>query len=310
MRLEQLRQFIAVAQKGNFRKASRELGISQSALTRSIQSLEQYFNVPLFDRLASGVILTYYGRSVMKWAEETVASSLNIKRYVDLLSEASTGTFVVGTGSYFMDNILAIALSRFYQRYPKMSIKVVKVTAKNVGNMLLNQEIDIFLGLIDGTLKTQDIFMKNFETGPITIFCRKGHPLLNISDPDLAVVLKYPFAGPIIPEEVRVQADRYRYEVTGEDRPLLDIEFDSYAQIRNLVELSNSVGGLPESIMAPYLTDGLFVGLPVSFPDISHTTSISYLKERTLLPATKFMVEELTKIVLERNRATKPGEPA
>ena len=302
MRLEQLRQFIAVAQNGNFRKASRELGISQPALTRSIQNLEQYFSVPLFDRLSSGVILTYYGRSVMEWAEETVASFRNIKRYIDLLSDPSTGTFVVGTGSYFMDNILAVALSKFLQRYPKLTIRVINVTGRNAEKMLLNQEIDIYLGVIDGALKTEDVFVKTFETGPVTIFCRKGHPLLNISGPDLAVVLKYPFVGPIVPEEVRVQIDRYRYELTGEDRPLIDIEFDSYAQIRKLVELSDCVGGCPESIMAPYLNDGLFVGLPVSLPGIKHYASISYLKDRTFLPATKLIVEELTKIVQEKER--------
>jgi len=302
MRIEQLRQFIAVAQIGNFRKASKELGISQPALTRSIQNLEQYFNVPLLDRLSSGVILTYYGKSVMEWAEETVESSRNIKRFVDLLSEASTGALVIGTGSYFMDNILAIALSRFLRRYPKLIIKVIKATGRNAENMLLSQEIDIYLGLIDGALKTEDIFVKTIETGPMIIFCRKGHPLLNISGPDMALVLKYPFIGPIAPEEIRVQANRYRYELTGENRPFMDIEFDSYAQIRKIVELSDCVGGLPESIMTPYLNDGLFVGLPVSLPGIKHFTSISYLRDRTFLPATKFIVEELTKIVEEGSR--------
>ena len=300
MRLEQLRQFIAVAQTGNFRKASKELGISQPALTRSIQNLEQYFSVPLFDRLTSGATLTYYGKSVMEWAEETVASSVNLKRYVDLLSKASTGTLVIGTGSYFMDNILAEALGKFLQRYPELRIRVIKDTGKNAENMLLNQEIDIFLGMIDGTLKRKDIVVKTFETGPFTIFCRQSHPLLNISRPDLAVVFKYPFVGPIPPEEVRVQIDRYRYELTGEKRPFIDVEFDSYAQIRKLVELSNCVGGLPESIMAPYLNDGLFVGLPISLPGIKHFTSISYLRDRTFLPATRLLVEELTKIVQEK----------
>jgi len=302
MRLEQLRQLIAVAQYGNFRKASKELGISQPALTRSIQNLEHYFEVPLFDRLASGVTLTYYGKSVMEWAEETVTSSLNIKRYVHLLSEASTGTLVIGTGSYFMDNILSVALGKFLQRYPNLSIRVIKDTGKNAEIMLLNHEIDIFLGMIDGTLRSTEIMVKTFETGPITIFCRQSHPLLNISNPDLAVVLKYPFVGPIVPKDVLVNANHLRYELTGEDRPLLDIEFDSYSQIRKLVELSNCVGAIPESIMAPYLNDGSFVGLPVSLPGIKHYTSISYLRDRTFLPATRLLVEELTKIVQKRSK--------
>ncbi len=236
----------------------------------------------------------------MVWAEKTIASSLNVKRYVDLLSKASTGTLVIGTGSYFMDNILSVALGKFLQRYPKLHIRVIKDTGKNAENMLLNQEIDIFLGTIDGTLKGEDIKVKTLETGPVTIFCRQSHPLLNISRPDLAVVFKYPVVGPIPPEEVRVQIDRYRYELTGEERPFIDVELDSYAQVRKLVETSNCVGGLPESIMTLYLNDGLFVGLPVSLPSIKHFTSISYLRERTFLPATRLLVEELTKIVQER----------
>ena len=302
MRLEQLQQFIIVAKFGNFRKASRELGLSQPALTRSIQNLELYYNVPLFDRLSSGVALTEYGRTVMVWAEETIASSRSVKRYVDLLSDASIGSLVIGAGSYFDDFILVTAMSRLLEKHPKLNIRIIRDIGRNAENMILNRQIDIYLGMIDGKLKTEDVFVNKFETGPITIFCRQSHPLLNISGPDLAVVLKYPFVGPIVPEVIREKGDRYRYELTGEDRPLIDIEFDSYSQIRKLVELSNCVGAIPESIMAPYLNDGLFVGLPVSLPGIKHYTSISYLRDRTFLPATKLIVEELTKIVEEGSR--------
>jgi DNA-binding transcriptional LysR family regulator len=303
MRLEQVIQFVAVAQNGNFRKASKALGISQPALTRSIQSLEKYFNVPLFDRLTSGVILTEYGKFVMLWAQETIDSSQNIKRYVDLLSKASTGKLVIGTGAYFDDFILVMALSRLLEKYPKLNIRVIRDTGKNAENMILNSQIDIFLGMIDGTLKTEDIFVKTFETGPITLFCRRGHPLLKIFDPDLAAVLEYPFVGPIVPEEIRVKADRFRYELTGEDRPLIDIELDNYAQIREIVKLSYCIGGLPESIMIPYLNDGSLVRLPVSLPGIKHYTSISYLKNRTLLPATRLIIEKLTEIVQEKSES-------
>jgi len=309
MRLEQLRQFIAVAHKGNFRKASRELGISQPALTRSIQSLEHYFNAPLFDRLSSGVVLTEYGQTVMAWAEETITSSRNVKRYVDLLMDASIGSLIIGTGAFFDDFILATALSRLLKKYPRLNIRVTRDTGKNAESMLLQRQIDIFLGMIDGTLKSEDVIVNSIETGPVMIFCRKDHPLLKISDPDMAVVLRYPFIGPIVPEEIRVKADRYRYELTGEDRPFIDIEFDSYAQIRKIVELSDCVGGLPESIMTPYLNEGLLVRLPVSLPGIKHYASISYLKGRTLLPATELLIGELTKIVQGRSRESRPGEP-
>ncbi len=306
MRLEQLRQFIAVAQKGNFRKAGRELGISQPALTRSIQNLEQYFNVPLFDRLTSGVVLTEYGRSVMLWAQETINSSQNIKRYVDLLSEASTGTLVVGTGTYFADSVLAIALSRLLERYPKLNIRIIRDTGKNAEKMILSRQIDIFLGWSDDILKTHDILVNTIKTGPIVIFCRMGHPLLKICNPDLGAIFKYPFVGPIVPEEHRIRIDRFRYDLTGGHRPFFDIEFDSYPEVRRIVELSDCIGALPESNMIPFLNDDLFARLPVSL-DITHTVSISYLKERSLLPAAEYLIEELMKVVQEKLRILNAG---
>lgn len=302
MRLEQLRQFIVVAQKGNFRKAGRELGISQPALTRSIQNLEQYFNVPLFDRLSSGVTLTEYGRTVMDWAEETITSSINVKRYVELLSGASTGKLVIGTGAYFADSVLAEAVGKVIKKSPSLNIKVIRGTWKNAERMLLNREIDLFLGWTDDTSRSNDITIKTLLTDSIILFCRKHHPLLRRYKLELGDVLKFPLAGPMVPDEVHEKIDRFRYEFTGVDQPLLAVEFDSYSEVRKVVELSDCIGGLPESCMLPYFKNGLLKRLPVSFPGLTGRAGISYLKGRTLLPATKFIIDELTKNVQERSR--------
>jgi DNA-binding transcriptional LysR family regulator len=302
MRLEQLRQFIAVAQKGNFRKASRELNISQPALSRSIQSLEQHFNVPLFDRLSSGVTLTEYGRTVMVWAQETITSSGNVKRYVDLLSAASTGTLVVGSGAYFADSVLASAVGRLIKKNPALHMRIVRETWKNAEGMLRNRQIDLFLGWTDEDPGSEDIAVNTILTDPIVLFCRKQHPLLLRYQPEMGDVLKFPIAGPMVPEEIHERIDRIRYEFTGVDQPLLAVEFDSYSEVREIVKLSDCVGGLPESCMMPFFKDGSFGRLPVSFPGLSGRAGISYLKGRTLLPAMRMLIEELTAIVQERDQ--------
>jgi len=302
MRFEQLQQFVAVAQKGNFRKASKELGISQPALTRSIQNLEQYFNVPLFDRLPSGVALTEYGRTVIAWAEVTIASSLNVKRYIDLLSGVSTGKLVIGSGAYFADSVLAEAVGKVIKTSPSLNIKIIRGPWKDAERMLLNRQIDLFLGWTDETTTSMDIAVKTLLTEPIVLFCRKDHPLLSRNEPNLGDVLEFPIAGPMVPDEVLEKIDKFRYEYTDVDQPLLAVEFDSYSEVRKIVQLSDCVGGLPESCMLPYFKDGMFHRLPVSFPGLSGRAGISYLKGRTLLPATELLIEELTKIVQGRSQ--------
>jgi DNA-binding transcriptional LysR family regulator len=298
--MDQLRQLIAIAKNGNFRKASKELGISQPALTRSIQNLEHYFGVPLFDRLPNEVVLTEYGRNVKVWAEEIVTSTLNIKRYVELLSDASTGKLIIGTGAYFADSVLAEVVGKVIKKNPSLNIKVIRITWKSAERMLINRDIDLFLGWTDDTTRSKDITVKILLTDPIILFCRRHHPLLQRYKPELGDVLKFPIAGPMVPDEVQENIDRFRYEFTGVDQPLLAVEFDSYSEVRKVVELSDCVGGLPESCMIPYLKDGPFERLPVSFPGLTGRAGISYLKGRTLLPANELIIEELVQVIQGR----------
>ncbi len=302
MRLEQLQQFIAVAQNGNFRKASRELGISQPALTRSIQSLEEYFNVPLFDRLSSGVVITEYGRTVMAWAEETVSSAGNIRRFLDLLSNASTGKIIIGTGAYFADSVLAAAVGIVIKNNPSLNIKVVRDSWKNAQRKLLDRQIDLFLGWTEENWRSNDISVKTILSDPIVLFTRTHHPLLGKNKMDLGDVLEFPLAGPMIPDEIHQKIDKFRFEYTGVDRPLLAVEFDSYSEVRKIVQLSDCVGGLPESCMLPFFREGSMVRLPVSFPGLKGRTGISHLKDITLLPAARFIIQELTEILQDRLR--------
>ncbi len=300
MRLNQLRHFVAVARLGNFRKASQELGISQPALTRSIQNLEQYFNVRLFDRLPGETVPTPYGETVLEWAEETLATSANIKRYVEQLSGATTGELIIGIGTYFADSVLAEALSRILVRFPALKMKIVRATGRNAQNLLLNRQIDIYLGWVDEFDKTDHVSSHTFSTGPIVIFCRKGHPVLQNIKPDWKEIREYPFIAPIVPADIQINVNRYISEITGVEGALIDIEFDSYSEVRKVVELSDCIGGLPESSMNPFLDEGIFQRLPVSFPGVSGKGSISYLKGKTLLPAVEHLIQELMQVVEKR----------
>jgi DNA-binding transcriptional LysR family regulator len=298
MRLDQLRQLVVVAQKGNFRRASKDLGISQPALTRSIQKLEDHFGVPLLDRLTSGVIPTTYGRVVVDWADKTIASSENLKRQVGLLEELFAGTFVVGTGPYFSDFILAEIISKVLKKHPQLKITVKMDQWRNLEELLLSHEIDLFLGYIDEVKNPKEITVKELLREPVAIFCRKGHPLLNSRNLKFEDIFQYPLAGPAIPENLQEAINKNLSDLMGPEvggQPLLSIKFDSYSEIRRIVELSDCIGGLPDSSVKPFLRDGKLVQLPISIEGLFSSAGIAYLKDRTLLPSTELFIEEISK---------------
>ena len=75
MTLVQLRIFIAVAELGNVTKASKELGISQSAASAAIATIEDIYQVKLFDRVGRSVFLSDLGRRFLPEAQSAIASA-------------------------------------------------------------------------------------------------------------------------------------------------------------------------------------------------------------------------------------------
>lgn len=305
MRMDQLRQFVAVAQKGNFRKASRELGISQPALTRSIQNLEHHFNVRLLDRLPSGVVLTKYGQLVLEWAEDTLASSTNLKRRVKLFENISTGMLVIATGPYFADSFLAEAIAEVINKHPSIHIKVIRDIWKNAERMLVNREIDLFLGWIEEPIMSSNLATITLISDSMVLFCRESHPILEESAPGIKDIIKYPFAGPLLPGAVQDAVDRLStgFEVLAQ--PFVSVEFDTYSEVRKIVEMSDCIGGLPGNCVNPFLNKGSLKKIPFSFPGAGGSLGISFQKGSTLLPGTKLIIKELTAAVEARDQQSK-----
>ena len=73
MTLEQLRIFIAVAEKQHVTRAASELNLTQSATSAAIAALETRYGIKLFDRVGRGIVLTQTGRDFLNEAREVVA---------------------------------------------------------------------------------------------------------------------------------------------------------------------------------------------------------------------------------------------
>jgi hypothetical protein len=85
MTLEQLRIFIAVAERQHVTEAAKQLNLTQSATSAAIASLENRYGVKLFDRIGRGIVLTQTGRDFPTWVfKSSIASrleSLNTRRH-------------------------------------------------------------------------------------------------------------------------------------------------------------------------------------------------------------------------------------
>lgn len=81
MDIDKIESFVTLAEIKHFAKASEVLYISQPALSKRIQALEDELNVPLFNRIGKKIFLTVQGEYFKKYAEEMLASYYNARVY-------------------------------------------------------------------------------------------------------------------------------------------------------------------------------------------------------------------------------------
>ena len=122
---DKLKIFHAVAEAGSFTSATVILNISQSAISRQIQSLEEDLNVKLFERHARGLTLTENGEYVYKTAREVIGKLKEVERSLDDKKNKPTGKLTVSTVVSFGTTWLTPRIQEFMQLNPEIEIELI-----------------------------------------------------------------------------------------------------------------------------------------------------------------------------------------
>ena len=122
---DKLRVFHAVAEAGSFTHAGETLNLSQSAVSRQIQALEEALPVPLFHRHARGLILTEAGETLNRTVREVFAKLAMTEALLTEGRERPAGRLKVTTTTGFGASWLSPRLHRFLESYPEINVSVV-----------------------------------------------------------------------------------------------------------------------------------------------------------------------------------------
>ena len=122
---DKLRVFHAVAEAGSFTHAGETLALSQSAVSRQIQALEDALSVPLFHRHARGLILTESGETLNRTVREVFAKLAMTEALLTEGRERPAGRLKITTTTGFGGSWLAPRLHRFLEMYPEINVSVI-----------------------------------------------------------------------------------------------------------------------------------------------------------------------------------------
>lgn len=164
MTFTQLEIFALIAELKSFTATAEKLGISQSAVSHALKSLEQQWGINLISRSQSDIELTTTGQQLLTHVKELLSISDTLEKEVAAIHGLNEGTLRIGSfGASSSIYLLPEILESFRQRYPKIEIYIDEGEDKEVAQWLLERRIEVgFLIMSDERFDTFPLIEDRF----------------------------------------------------------------------------------------------------------------------------------------------------
>ncbi|MEJ0016221.1 MAG: LysR family transcriptional regulator [Acetobacteraceae bacterium] len=284
--LGSLRAFIRVTETGSFSAVSREMHVSQSAVTRLVAQLEQHFGVRLLHRTTRRLSLTDDGQALLTHARHVLESAEEMELALGRQSGAPRGLVRLGTsvaGGLFLSTRLPALLAR----YPGLSVELVM---RDQPSDMIEERLDLAFRsgeIADASLVARRVgYLGRAVVAAPVYLERHGAPAVPddlashtclihdaTADPEL-----WRFTGPEGPISVRVSG--------------AFIANDSEA-VRRAARAGHGIALLPEIQLIDDLRAGRLFRLLEDYPSQRSPVHIVYPSRRNLAPRTRVVMEFL-----------------
>lgn len=175
-----LKVFYTVANRLSFTKASNELFITQPAVSKHIQELEEYYKIKLFDRNSSKITLTVAGDVLLKHTKNIFEVYRDIDFDMSTLISQRSGLLRIGASTTISQYIIPPLLARFHQKLQDIKVSLLNGNTEQIENALLQQEIEI--GIVEGQSKNKSVKYTEFLKDELVLVCKSSNPLVNLNE--------------------------------------------------------------------------------------------------------------------------------
>jgi DNA-binding transcriptional LysR family regulator len=170
-----LKVFFTVANRLSFTKAATELFITQPAVSKHIQELEEEYKIKVFDRNGTRISLTPAGKLLLKHSINIFEIYREIDFDMSSLINQQLGTLRLGASTTISQYIIPPLLARFHQKRKGIKVNLRNGNTEQIENALLNKEIEI--GIVEGQSKNKSIRYNPFLKDELVLVCNIENPL-------------------------------------------------------------------------------------------------------------------------------------
>jgi len=265
MTLDQLRIFVAVAERQHLTRAAGVLALTPSAVSAAIRALEERYGTPLFDRVGRRIEVNAAGRVFLDEARATLARAAGAERVLVELAGLARGALAIQASQTIASYWLPPLLVRFRETHPQIDVRLEVGNTQSVADAVREGQAD--LGLVEGGIDDAALLVEGIGQDRMAIVVAPDHPWTRkrrLGAVDLQSarwIMREPGSGTRSALEEILAGQ-------GVDLAALQVALTlpSNEAVRAAVMSGLHVAGLSELVAAPYIAAGLLAKVRVNLP--------------------------------------------
>ncbi len=295
VRIDFMKTFLTVVDKGSLKKAAKELGMSISSVSFQINSLEEFYGAKLLKRGVNGVTLTEEGKIALKNMENVLDSIEETKKLISNLRGEKITIASGMVGIYVVPQIQTL----FKAKYPNIDIKVVLRGAHDCLKKLGGSEADF---AIVGDLPESDLerfYYTEIGKDCLVLIVPPDHPLSKKPRVTFEDIMEYPLV--MLTEDYGITSSlKKALEISGVSLNDFEIGYTVSDFFSQLHGVSNGIGVAITSLIASWRACEVGLVRARRIEGFKSDRSVYFVTTKTLMESEK--MREYAKFIVENSR--------
>ncbi len=283
MQIESLKVFCDLAETESFTRAAQINGVTQSAVSQQISSLERQFKSLLIERSKKKFRLTREGQLLYDYSKQIIQTYDGLFSKLQEIKNVISGAVRVATIYSIGLHDLPPYLKRFLKAYPTVNVHVEYRRSNQVYDDVLSNVVD--LGLVAYPNKDPKLEVVALRKDVMVLICHPEHPLAKRKTVKLAELNGAKFIGfqPDIPTRQAIDKVLKEHEVQVQHV----MEFDNIETVKRAVEINAGVAIVPQGTVEQEISKQTLVETRLEDVQFHRPLAAIYKKNKVLSPAMK-----------------------
>jgi DNA-binding transcriptional LysR family regulator len=289
MQIESFKVFCDLAETESFTKAAQVNGITQSAVSQQISSLERQLKCLLIERSKKKFRLTREGQLLYEYGKQVIQAYESLLSKLQEVKDIVSGTIRVATIYSIGLHDLPPYLKRFLKAYPTVNVHVEYQRANQVYDDVLGNVVD--LGLVAYPNRDPRLEIVPLRNETLSVICHPSHPLAKMKSITLSQLQDQRFIAfePDIPTRKAIDKFLRDHDVTV--RTVM--EFDNIETVKRAVEIEAGISIVPHATVSQEVSKQTLCSIPFVDAPLHRPLAVIYKKSKVLSPAMRQFISLL-----------------